>query len=142
MWLGQWFDPFLAWWASECLVLRYDRFIIDHFVLFYCDSENISMLVNISNSENLVSLHSVFDCNRPVTFILNKLLKKNTNHDFFNLADIFVLLFISLRKLTSFDDWSSLCVHIAMDNALIVNDISKFITYLYLETEFFHTFLL
>ena len=100
------------------------------------------MLVNISNSENLVSLHSVFDCNRPVTFILNKLLKKNTNHDFFNLADIFVLLFISLRKLTSFDDWSSLCVHIAMDNALIVNDISKFITYLYLETEFFHTFLL
>ncbi|XP_073255367.1 cysteine protease ATG4A-like isoform X1 [Porites lutea] len=28
-----------------------------------------------------------------------------------------------LKKLTSFDDWSSLCVHIAMDNTLIVNDI-------------------
>lgn len=68
--------------------------------------------------------------------------KKITNHDFFELADIFILLFISLRKLTSFDDWSSLCVHIAMDNTLIVNDISKFITYLYLKTELFHTYLL
>ena len=29
------------------------------------------------------------------------------------------------RKLTSFDDWSSLCVHIAMDNTVIIDDISK-----------------
>ncbi|XP_068732115.1 cysteine protease ATG4B-like isoform X1 [Montipora capricornis] len=28
-----------------------------------------------------------------------------------------------LKKLTSFDDWSSLCVHIAMDNTVIINDI-------------------
>ena len=86
------------------------------------------MLVNINNGENLVSLHPVL----TAIFILNKLLlkkkKQKTNHNFFDLADIFVLLFISLRKLTSFDDWSSLCVHIAMDNTLIVNDISKFIS--------------
>ncbi|CAH3195912.1 unnamed protein product [Porites evermanni] len=35
-----------------------------------------------------------------------------------------------LKKLTSFDDWSSLCVHIAMDNTLIVNDISKIFSHL------------
>lgn len=28
-----------------------------------------------------------------------------------------------LKKLTSFDDWSSLCVHIAMDNTVIIDDI-------------------
>ena len=32
------------------------------------------------------------------------------------------------RKLTSFDDWSSLCVHIAMDNTVIINDISKLLS--------------
>ena len=83
-----------------------------------------------NNGENLVSLHSVL----TAIFILNKLLlKKNTKTlqkqiiTFLTWLTV-VFLFISLRKLTSFDDWSSLCVHIAMDNTLIVNDISKFIS--------------
>ena len=33
---------------------------------------------------------------------------------------------LSFRKLTVFDDWSSICVHVAMDNTVIVEDISEY----------------
>ena len=66
----------------------------------------------------MVSLH-VDDS----TCLIHRPFLERTNQVFTARVTFYVFLG---RKLTSFDDWSSLCVHIAMDNTVIINDISKF----------------
>lgn len=35
-------------------------------------------------------------------------------------------MYFIYRKLIVYDDWSSLLIHVALDNVVIVNEISKF----------------
>lgn len=39
---------------------------------------------------------------------------------------LLIFLFFPDRKLATFDTWSSLAVHIAMDNTVVMEEISKF----------------
>lgn len=47
------------------------------------------------------------------------------------------MFFYLIRKLVRYDDWCSLMIHVAMDNTIITDDISKFSFCVYSQYVFF-----
>lgn len=45
-------------------------------------------------------------------------------YEYFN----FIILFFFPRKLSAYDEWSNLAVHVALDNTIVVNEIRKLYT--------------
>ena len=76
--------------------------------------------------KQIILLFSLIMCRRKIKIFQQTLIPGTLQIVFFLNGYFWKDAYIFFRKLVVYDEWSSITIHVALDNTLIVNDVCKF----------------